>query len=511
MARRNRKSSRSSNSTASESGNLEAVKAYWQWFLANWNNRPFQYRVGAIVGLILLVFLLTGSSKSSKRSNQEAVATTSAWRQHLGWNSKGYGSGSFVTLVPGELPGYTGWARPASTLAKYFHLDQKMDLLQPTVTGKPWEITVRCSQAEDCANGGALFFVRAYGPAVLVGQVQDNQDGSYLIKLLPKDPGAYTVEVVLTFSNPPHIGQFPLPPKQPEPAYEGYLLPGFPIPLLVVEGDNYNEETDPANYKSLPVCEMEDLFEPTATSAWEKARWVVTDKINQPNHMDDHHYKDQVTFDGYQVSQNSLGIMMEYQHDTCRILPHIAPEHPQNPLNQCTEGKGPLHFIFIGDSNMRLQRNLFESLFLGLPEDQREKSHYNANQIRASYMDLTGGALRCNLIGDHEHNVTRFFDTIKARVDETLEKPERYVILFNTGMHDIHRLCSHEFEADRLTYLGESATDASNDFHCVLYYRMAVEGLAKDILNFPAELRVFQSTTAGMWSLVSITILCIVV
>jgi hypothetical protein len=137
---------------------------------------------------------------------------------------------------------------------------------------------------------------------------------------------------------------------------------------------------------------------------------------------------------------------------------------------------------------------------LGLPDDQREKSRYNEHQIRASYLDLSGGALRCNLIGGSDQNVTRFFQSILARKDESLEKPERYVVLFNTGMHDIHRLCSHEFAADRLTYLGNEATDTSKGFHCVMTYRVAVEGLAAEVLNFPADLRVFQSTTAGRWA-----------
>ena len=71
---------------------------------------------------------------------------------------------------------------------------------------------------------------------------------------------------------------------------------------------------------------------------------------------------------------------------------------------------------------MRLQRNLFETMFLGLPEDQREKSRYNEHMIRASYHDLTGGALRCNILGGNDQNVTRFFQTILARKDDKLEK-----------------------------------------------------------------------------------------
>jgi hypothetical protein len=489
-------SSTTMESTTTTATTLDKIKTYGLQFLTSWTSRPLYYRLGAVALLLAVVVLIAGTSHSTNKRQQPSTKG-SAWRQHFGLRTKGGDKEPRVTLVPGELPGYTGWARPATTLAKYFQLEEGIDMTKPALAGEPYEVTVRCYEAQECAEGGALFYVRAYGPAVIVGQVLDNKDGSYRITLFPKDPGAYTLEVVLTFSNPPRIGQFPLPGNEPEPGYEGYLLPGFPLPLLVIEGDDYNKELDPANYKTLPVCEMEELLETSSTSAMEKARWVVTDKINQPGHVDDHHYTEQVTFPGYEVAHNSLGIFMEYQHDSCRILPHIAPQHPQNPLNQCTQAKGPLHFIFIGDSNMRLQRNLFEILFLGLPEDQREASRYNEHQIRASYLDLTGGALRCNLIGGNDQNVTRFFQSILARKDESLEKPERYVVLFNTGMHDIHRLCSHEFKSDRLAYLGNEATDTSKGFRCVMSYRVAIEGLATEVLNFPADLRVFQSTTAG--------------
>ena len=454
-------------------------------FNANWRGRP--YKIGAVVLALLLVLLMRGDFRSTDRSTVSTTASSS-WREHFDWRSTS--DKTMVTLVPGELPGYTGWARPGVTLAGHFKLVSPLDIGQPATAGKVWEMKIQCFHSE--CSSGSLFFVRAYGPSVIVGQVHDNKDGTYRIELLPKDPGPYTVEVVLTFSNPPSFGQFPLPKMEPEPGYEGYLLPDFPLPLQVIpQASKHSKQSK----DELPLCAMDDLLESSPTSAWEKARWVVTDKTNHPHHIDNLDYR-AVTFSGYQNSHNSLGIQMQYQYDKCQILPAFSPADSKSPLHECTNAKGPLNFIFIGDSNMRLQRNLFEEYFLGLPEDQREKSRYNEHNIRASYFDISGGALKCNILGG-DKNVTRFFETIKARVDATLEKPERYVVLFNTGMHDIHRLCSHEFENDRLSYLGEHATDSSQGFHCVQHYRLAVEGLAQEVFNFPADLRVFQSTTAG--------------
>lgn len=453
-------------------------------FNSNWKGRP--YKISVFILGIVVVILLWIDIKSSFCSSGHSTTTHSQWQHHFDWRSTS--EARLVTLVPGELPGYTGWARPGKTLAGHFKLVAPLDIGKPAVAGEVWEMTVQCFHGE-CSNGGSFFFVRAYGPSVIVGKVHDNKDGSYRIELLPKDSGPYTVEVVLTFSNPPSIGQFPIPSDESEPGYEGYLLPEFPLPLQVVARKKRTSQSN------LPLCPLDHFLETSPVSAWEKARWVVTDKINHPYHTDNPHHE-QVTYEGYQDSYNSLGIKMQYQYDRCQPLPSMTPTDKNHPLINCANDKGSLNFIFIGDSNMRLQTAIFEKHFLGIPEDHLFKSWYNKYKIRATYFDISGGALRCNILGG-EKNVTRFFETVKARVDDTLEQPERYVIIFNTGMHDIHRLCSHEFEKDRVSYLGATATDVTKGFHCVQHYRLAVEGLAQEISNFPADLRVFQSTTAG--------------
>ena len=78
-----------------------------------------------------------------------------------------------------------------------------------------------------------MFYLRAYGPSVIPGRVTSHTGNSYILHFIPLDPGVYTVEAVLTFSNAPAMDRFPLPPKQLQPAYEGYLLPGFPLQITV--------------------------------------------------------------------------------------------------------------------------------------------------------------------------------------------------------------------------------------------------------------------------------------
>jgi hypothetical protein len=59
--------------------------------------------------------------------------------------------------------------------------------------------------------------------------VTDHGNGTYDVTFF-RSIRDYTVEVVLAFSRPPPWSDFPV---QDEPAYEGYLLPGFPLQVNV--------------------------------------------------------------------------------------------------------------------------------------------------------------------------------------------------------------------------------------------------------------------------------------
>jgi hypothetical protein len=53
--------------------------------------------------------------------------------------------------------------------------------------------------------------------------------------------GTIQVEVVLAFSRPPPWSDFPV---QHEPAYEGYLLPGFPLLNVSVGVDQHQHQQE---------------------------------------------------------------------------------------------------------------------------------------------------------------------------------------------------------------------------------------------------------------------------
>ena len=117
-------------------------------------------------------------------------------------------SSTTTALVPGELPGYTGWARPEHTLAGFFTITS-ISTHRPRV-GDEFSISLWCHQNEDCSKGKSLFYLRAYGPSVIPGIIKNEGRGKYTAVFTFPDAGVYTVEVVLTFSSPPSMEEFPL-------------------------------------------------------------------------------------------------------------------------------------------------------------------------------------------------------------------------------------------------------------------------------------------------------------
>jgi hypothetical protein len=86
----------------------------------------------------------------------------------------------FVSLLPGELPGYTGWGRSSTSMVGYFEIvnneQQSKSNLQGTnlhvaTVNTDWSMSIQCIGHGDCFNINPTFFVRAYGPAILTGKV----------------------------------------------------------------------------------------------------------------------------------------------------------------------------------------------------------------------------------------------------------------------------------------------------------------------------------------------------
>jgi len=398
-------------------------------------------------------------------------------------------------LAPGELPGYTGWARPEKTLARYFTITHTKVVKAAYPT---FMLSVECSGHEDCVVVNpetqepmcpSTFYFRAYGPAVVPGVIHltdiiDNSKCLYKIGFNLHDSGTYTIEAVLTLSNPPPISSFPLESNQEEPKYEGYLLPGFPISLEYVEANyTYQRYTSLGANKTTGFCQFEDLTETKSWSAWRKARWKVTGRVNEKDYWSKTMNSTLVSTMGYKANVNSLGIQMEYQYfNKCHLIDESwldTRQRDKRPtlVGDCHGPQDKLHIVYIGDSVLRVQKDMLQQFLKGIPSDQ----------VELTFLSLHGGYRKNQRLGPN--NVTSFLQDVQTRTSQKPNQP--IVILFNTGLHDIHRLCGAEFREERPTYLDETFNGCTNE------YILLLRDFLNEIQKFPAALKVFQTTTAA--------------
>lgn len=357
-----------------------------------------------------------------------------------------------LVLSSGDLPGYTGWARPAETLAGWFEV---LENAPATVAaGNYWNVSVICRHPL-CRRGGALFYIRAYGRSVLPGEVHDRRDGIYDISIMFADAGHHAVEVILTFSTPPDLDTFPLDTNDDEPGYEGYLLPGFPLTVTVTS------EMIPANSRR---CVFSDLTNNSTRSAIDHGRWLVVKRQASRRERNDTTAPADlraISLENYQSGLNSLGVQMEYVPYNC-LLPQ---RHDLREELLSSEKTRRLHVVFIGDSNMRKQQQMFEKWSTGMPT---------------------------TLISTSDGLVLRLLEIQRSLrlLQEGAAPNEKFVIIFNAGLHDIARLCSHKWAENRQTYIHESTS-------CSERFQQSLIQLVDLIRSFPAELVVFQTTSAG--------------
>lgn len=370
-------------------------------------------------------------------------------------------TGYTFTIVPNELPGYTGWARPEHTDAGRFQIIGDPYPSNVVVAGEEWAVTVECSSCQS----ESWFYLRAYGPAVITGTVQRERQGRYRMHFLPIDPGIYTVELVLTFSAVPPLEKFPLRDTR-VPDYEGYLLPGFPF-FLTVQGSSPLLET------KLPYCTIEQLTNHNNTPLT-NARWRLIDSIRSSTHQT-MVPGDDIQLAAYQQSFQGLGLRFAYDRTDCRMMG--VPNAKFHPFDECvTSLSKPLHIILIGDSVMRLQSTMLNGWM---------KSMVDSGQAKISFYELYGGTLRSERVSGPK---------LSAIPQEQVSHNERKIVLFNSGLHDIHRLCGDEWKDDRETYLSDSELQQS----CVDLYRVALDTLVSNVLQIKqVDLFVFQTTTAG--------------
>jgi len=402
-------------------------------------------------------------------------------------SSNGVGS-----ISPGELPGYTGWGRPEKTLAGSFYMKStSMEYLQ---IGKEFVITVQCKGHENCVkanDSNSLFFLRAYGPAVLPGIVRNTtsrSDGYYDVVFVFYDPGLYTIEIVLTFSNSPPLSVFPMKDESQQPPYEGYLLPGFPLLVTVQEpahatGIKIEKQSqiyrESNRFTSEKACKFDDLIENSHTSAMTKARWVVASKINDREYFSKTMESEVISKLGYATNVNSLGINMEYKYNSnCLLMPESSFDknlYDQRSFYRCPQ---TIHIVYVGDSVLRIQKDMLQNLLNGI------------TTVQFDYLSLYGGYRRNQILGPS--NIEDFLRDVQKKAAPNDMK----VILFNTGLHDIHRLCGTEFGDERREYLDLDRLN-SGSFSCVDEYRALFREFLDVIKEFPAQLKIFQSTTAA--------------
>lgn len=439
-------------------------------------------------------------------------------------------------LSPGELPGYTGWSRPEQTLAGYFDV---APLSHPPVTslhakyhsitksGDVFSLLLTCNHnrtdgtgtefepAYECPqSGGTLFYVRAYGPSVITGIVTDFFNSSYSVEMLFIDPGAYTLEVVVTFSVPMDFDEFPLIDDMAiEPGYEGYMVSSFPLQILVESSSPSTEDA------TKPWCTLSQLTESSPESALYKGHWQVIDNVAHSSHHPLTPDETTVSLDGYRMGLNSIGVRMRYVHEDCELI-HIRDllsaisggmdrclheqlgfnihigggdsgmdelrgsisdaadgvdsssivDQARKDVNEDDTFEG-VHVIFIGDSVMRLVRSFFLKLIRG------------SRGFKVTFIETNGGLLA------KMKDISSSLEDIRLREESANVKR---VILFNSGLHDIDILCSSKRSNTRrnrnLTIEAVSCQDA---------YRAAMTNLVRVVDEYPAELKVFRSTTAG--------------
>lgn len=364
------------------------------------------------------------------------------------------------TLVVSELPGYTGWARSSSTLAGLYRIRQQQKRATAT---QNWTLVVTCENA--CSkNDRPWFYVRAYGPAILNGIVERKAGtNDFAVTLHPLVAGQYTVEVVLTYSHPIDPDAFPLTREQlPPPYFEGYMLPEFPLQLNVAAANSglINRNKSYCTFKQLTVSELS-----TIDTLCNRAAWRVKSTVKQASYAIAS--RTSVTLEGYQRGQNSLGFAAAYEYKECRLIEHLT-----DVVQTCDVAIARLHFILIGDSVMRLQKEWIEN-------------QLGTEKVKVTFMELFGGALRCSRLSGP--NVTQLYEPMADY------EADRTIVIFNTGMHDIHRLCGHHWIDDRPNYLTETELQLS----CTAMYRTAIRELVAAVQKIPAVVRMFQTTTAA--------------
>lgn len=463
-----------------------------------------------LMALCALVFLL-----SATRTTQRLHALVDST------SDKEYKPNPFA-LAPGELPGYTGWARPEQTLAGYFHLESSSHPTESAKyhfivqSGDKFSFLITCTHDENstyvCPPSGTLFYVRAFGPSVITANIVDHFNSSYSIELYPVDVGEYTLEVVVTFSAPLELHDFPLGwntnvDDEDEPGYEGYLIQGFPISILVKDEKLTVQGGETHHNQAKQWCNFTELTEQSATSSLTAGHWQVIDHVGRLDHQPLTPDETFVSLDGYRMGLNSIGVRMQYEYEDCELM-HIRDivgnEQIGHVMGRCLHHLGyldeqtisrdvsanrsiPIDFngvnvIFIGDSVMKLEMGFFIKLLGGSGMVDGSRA------VNVTFIETNGG-IRSTL-----PNIISTLNSLEARDKSShaaSELPNKRVIIFNSGLHDIDILCSSKRKRTR------NETALGSPVSCADAYQNTMKEFVEFMNTYPAEIKLFRTTTAG--------------
>ena len=363
-----------------------------------------------------------------------------------------------VAIVPGELPGYTGWVRPTYTSAPFYQVSYSK--AATAQINELWKFAISC-QHTTCRDQNPKFYVRAYGPSVISAIVEPpskkSRSSEHSVSLMIRDPGVYWVEVVLEFSNAPPLASYPN--SDETPGYEGYLLPGTPFQLMAVDDEV-------STNKQMAPCTVEEMTVHDMNEGYYKNRWVVTDKVNVNKDIAKRNIsyssQEKMSFHGYVRNINSIGIFMDLKPTTCELV--------KDATSPCFRD---LHFIFIGDSVM-----------MGKHTALLERIQGGAN-ITISFIPVYyrgGGGLGVALPA-----IKKALNLVK------ISNPEKTCIFFNSGAHEIFG-CSqiHKEEWKKLGF------PTNRTFSCSSLYKTRFQRLVEIVDAHPAKIKVFASTHA-LW------------
>uniref|UniRef100_A0A7S2K0F5 Uncharacterized protein n=1 Tax=Leptocylindrus danicus TaxID=163516 RepID=A0A7S2K0F5_9STRA len=411
-----------------------------------------------------------------------------------------------ASLLPGDLPGYTGWPRRVSlTVADYSIVsiegftvennsvpkDKLVHHITDSKAGSLWSVLVHCPTKE-CRDSSPAFYARSYGPAIITGDIrssrkhasvlgsEDENNVDYEVQFRYKIPGKYIVELVLESEDAVTLSNFPRLNNEWEPTYEGWLLPGFPLQIEVVDSDTRDASLSHASNR---WCSAGEIVADT------NGQWVVTGRYDQKM-RDSGQIKDfgfrngDSMLRGYREGYSSSGFCTKYfMGSNCELLPAESlmsgKMFENNTLSQCladasvTTGT-PIRLILIGDSVTNALRSMLIDEF----------SVDDSSGLIQIELLITSGGLAITL----EQTLEALE---KLRIDH---QNDQFIIIFNAGLHELDKYCKASWAHWR------SDHDVPPDWKygdCLENYKHYFKVLVEFITQYPAELKIFRTTNAG--------------